>query len=165
MIAKRRPVLTALHAAFRRHKVKKRYLALVKGQWNGASREVNSSLLRSVLRSGERLVGVDAAGKAGRTRFIPLSVGSTASLLQAVPFTGRTHQIRVHAASLGHPVAGDGKYGERDFNQRMREHGLRRLFLHAAGLRFENPGDETVLSIEAPLPAELLGPLEQLGLG
>lgn len=164
LIAKRRPVLTELHAAFRRRAVKKRYLVLIKGRWRGPARAVEASLVRNVLRSGERVVGVDAAGKAGRTRFVPLSAGSTASLVQALPFTGRTHQIRVHAASLDHPVAGDEKYGDKDFNRRMREHGLRRLFLHASGLEFENPTDGARLRIEAPLPAELQGVLEHLGL-
>lgn len=164
IVAKRRPVLTALHRAFRQHRVRKRYLVLVKGRWSGGPREVDARLTRSVLRSGERVVGVDAAGKAGRTRFVPVSVGPLASLLEALPHTGRTHQIRVHAASLGHPVAGDGKYGERVFNRRMRDLGLRRLFLHAAGLAFENPGDGTPLRIEAPLPAELAATLAELGL-
>ena len=115
-------------------------------------------------RSGERMVGVDVSGKAGRTRFVPLSVGRTASLMEALPYTGRTHQIRVHAASIGHPVAGDTKYGDKAFNRRMRGYELRRLFLHAAGLRFENPTDAQRLSIEAPLPTELRVPIERLGL-
>jgi 23S rRNA pseudouridine955/2504/2580 synthase len=164
MIAKRRPVLTALHAAFRRGKVRKRYLVLVKGHWRGGAREVEAGLRRNVLRSGERLVGVDASGKAGRTRFVPRAPGETASLMEAVPFTGRTHQIRVHAASTGHPVAGDAKYGERAFNRRMRGHGLGRLFLHAASLGFENPGEPGLSSVAAPLPAELLEVLASLGL-
>jgi len=110
-------------------------------------------------------VRVDVSGKTGRTRFVPRTPGKKASLMEALPFTGRTHQIRVHAASAGHPVAGDPKYGERDFNRFMRDHGLRRLFLHAASLRFENPGDGTMLTVEAPLPAELLGVLTSLDLG
>ena len=84
--------------------------------------------------------------------------------MEALPFTGRTHQIRVHAASAGHPVAGDTKYGEREFNHPMRDHGLRRLFLHAASLRFENPSDHALLTVEAPLPGELRGVLASLGL-
>jgi len=164
MVAKRRPVLTGLHRAFRERAVHKRYLVLVKGRWSGGPREVDAGLTRSVLRSGERVVGVDAHGRRGRTRFIPVSVGPVASLLEALPHTGRTHQIRVHAASLGHPVAGDSKYGERVFNQRLRRQGLRRLFLHAAGLAFENPGTGTRLRVEAPLPAELAVTLAELGL-
>lgn len=164
MIAKRRPVLTALHAAFRQRRVKKRYLVLVMGRWRGGPRDVEAGLVRNVLRSGERMVGVDAAGKAGRTRFVPVSPGATASLMEALPFTGRTHQIRVHATCVGHPVAGDVKYGDKAFNRRMRQQGLRRLFLHAAGLRFHNPADDTPLRIEAPLPPELLVPIQRLSL-
>jgi 23S rRNA pseudouridine955/2504/2580 synthase len=165
MIAKRRPVLTGLHAAFRDGKVRKRYQVLLKGHWGGGARGIETGLIRNALRSGERLVRVDESGKTGRTRFVPRIPGKKASLMEALPFTGRTHQIRVHAASAGHPVAGDPKYGERDFNRYMRDHGLRRLFLHAAILRFENPGDGTMLTVEAPLPAELLGVLTSLDLG
>ncbi len=164
MIAKCRPVLTALHAAFRHAQVRKRYLVLVQGHWRGGAREVEAGLRRNVLRSGERLVRVDAAGKIGRTRFVPRTPGQTASLMEALPFTGRTHQIRVHAASIGHPVAGDAKYGERAFNRRLRDHGLRRLFLHAARLDFANPADGSPLTIEAPLPAALVRVLASLGL-
>jgi 23S rRNA pseudouridine955/2504/2580 synthase len=164
MVAKCRPVLTALHAAFRRAQVGKRYLVLVQGPWSGGAREVEAGLRRNVLRSGERLVRVDAAGKIGHTRFVPRRSGEMASLVEALPSTGRTHQIRVHAASIGHPVAGDAKYGEREFNRRLREHGLRRLFLHAASLAFANPTDGTPLTIEAPLPAVLVRVLASLGL-
>jgi 23S rRNA pseudouridine955/2504/2580 synthase len=164
MIAKRRPVLTALHAAFRHGKVKKRYQVLLKGHWRGRARDVETGLLRNTLRSGERLVRVDESGKVGRTRFVPRTPGEQASLMEALPFSGRTHQIRVHAASTGHPVAGDSKYGDREFNRHMRDHGLRRLFLHAVSLSFENPGDAAMLTVEAPLPAELLGVLTSLGL-
>jgi 23S rRNA pseudouridine955/2504/2580 synthase len=165
MIAKRRSVLTALHAAFREGKVAKRYLVLVQGEWRGGARDVEAGLRRNVLQSGERLVRIDASGKAGRTRFVPRGAGLSASILEARPFTGRTHQIRVHAASVGHPVAGDTKYGDRDFNRAMRGHGLRRLFLHAASLGFENPGDQAPATVEAPLPAELGRVLASLGLG
>lgn len=164
MIAKRRSVLTALHAAFREGKVDKRYLVLVQGRWRGGARDVNAGLRRNVLQSGERLVRVDASGKAGRTRFVPRESGASASFLEARPFTGRTHQIRVHAASVGHPVAGDTKYGDRDFNRDMRGQGLRRLFLHAASLAFENPGEQAPATVEAPLPAELRRVLAGLGL-
>lgn len=164
MIAKRRSVLTTLHEAFREGKVVKRYLVLVQGEWRGGARDVEAGLRRNVLKSGERLVRVDESGKAGRTRFVPRGTASSASYLEARPFTGRTHQIRVHAASVGHPVAGDTKYGDRDFNRDMRGQGLRRLFLHAASLTFENPGDQTRATVEASLPAELARVLANLGL-
>ena len=164
LIAKRRAVLTALHGAFRRRSVEKRYLVLVRGRWRGGARSVDAALQKNVLRSGERVVGVDPEGKAGRTRFVPLVAGAAASLVRALPFTGRTHQIRVHAASLGHPIAGDVKYGDKAFNRRMRAQGLQRLFLHASELRFENPLDGTPLAVSAPLPEELGALLERLDL-
>jgi len=164
LIAKRRPVLTELHAAFRDGKVKKRYQVLVGGEWQGPARVIETGLLRNAMRSGERLVRVDASGKTGRTRFVPTATSVKASLMQALPFTGRTHQIRVHAASTGHPVAGDPKYGEREFNRFMREQGLRRLFLHAATLSFQNPGDGARQTVAAHLPTELLEVLDHLGL-
>lgn len=164
LIAKRRSVLTALHAAFRQRAVKKRYLVLVKGRWRGGARSVEAALQKNVLRSGERVVDVDARGKAGRTRFEPFSAGAAASLVHAMPFTGRTHQIRVHAASVGHPVAGDAKYGDKAFNRRMRAHGLRRLFLHACELGFDNPLDGARVVVAAPLPAELRAVLDGLAL-
>jgi len=164
MIAKRRSVLTTLHGAFREGKVAKRYLVLVQGEWRGGARDVEARLRRNVLKSGERLVRIDGSGKAGRTRFVPRGAASSASFLEARPFTGRTHQIRVHAASVGHPVAGDTKYGDRDFNRDMRGHGLRRLFLHAASLTFENPGDQTRATVQVSLPAELERVLASLGL-
>jgi 23S rRNA pseudouridine955/2504/2580 synthase len=164
MVAKRRSVLTALHRALREGRIDKRYLTLVQGPWRGGARDVDAGLRRNVLASGERLVRIDASGKAGRTRFLPRDSTATASLLEARPFTGRTHQIRVHAASVGHPVAGDVKYGDRDFNRAMRGLGLRRLFLHAASLAFENPGDQAHVTIRAGLPPELGQVLEGLGL-
>jgi 23S rRNA pseudouridine955/2504/2580 synthase len=164
LLAKRRAVLKALHDAFRRGQVDKRYLVLVKGRWRGGPRSASASLRKNQSRSGERVVKVDSAGKLAETRFVPLAVGPEASLLEARPVTGRTHQIRVHAATLGHPVAGDPKYGERDFNRQLRKHGLRRLFLHAASLRLENPTTKTTLQMEAPVPEDLQAALACLGL-
>ena len=165
LIAKRRAVLRALHSAFRGGDVEKRYQVLVKGPWRGGERVVRASLRKNRMRSGERVVKVDDEGKLARTRFSPLAVGPEASLLEAEPLTGRTHQIRVHATSVGHPVAGDVKYGERDFNRGLRARGLKRMFLHAASLRLENPsaGGGTLL-VEAPLPEELETVLARLGL-
>ena len=76
--------------------------------------------------------------------------------------TGRTHQIRVHAAFAGHPVAGDEKYGDREFNARLRAIGLRRMFLHASSVSFRWPDGSGGFRVDAPLPGELLAPLEKL---
>jgi len=162
MIAKRRSVLRRLHALLREGEVEKRYLLLVAGIWQGGKRNVDAPLLKNHLQSGERMVRVDATGKTSVTCFIPLSgpppgdgtrAYPGASLLEALPITGRTHQIRVHATHAGHPVAGDEKYGDPDFNRLVRSWGINRLCLHAHRLKLEDDGRE--LSLEAPLDETL----------
>lgn len=156
MIAKKRSVLRALHALLREEGgVDKRYLALLKGRWRGGDRCVTASLKKNVLSSGERVVRVDKEGKASETVFRPLRRYATATLVEAAPLTGRTHQIRVHADHMGQPIAGDEKYGDEAFNAIMRERGLKRLFLHAASLRFTLPDREAPLEVHAPLDADL----------
>lgn len=156
MIAKKRSTLRALHALLREeHGVDKRYVALVKDQWRGGDRKVTAALKKNVLSSGERVVRVEDDGKASTTVFRPLRKYSMATLVEAAPLTGRTHQIRVHAAHIGHPIAGDEKYGDEAFNVAMRNLSLRRLFLHAASLRFILPGMDQALEIHAPLDEDL----------
>ncbi len=143
--------------------MEKRYLALAAGDWQGKTRSVHLALRKNTLQSGERMVRVDSVdGKAAHTHFLPLERFPGAVLLQADLDTGRTHQIRVHLQAIGHPVAGDEKYGDPAFNQRLRAWGLRRLFLHAALIAFRHPQDGRPLRIEAPLPAELRGVLARL---
>lgn len=162
LLAKRRPALLALHAQLRDSSMDKRYLALVRGVWQGKSRRVETALQRDQLRGGEREVRVAADGKAAASRFIPRQLFGDASLMEIKLITGRTHQARVHAAHLGHPIAGDEKYGNPAFNRRMRERGLKRLFLHAASLTLRHPEQGCKMRIEAPLPAELTRIIEQL---
>jgi 23S rRNA pseudouridine955/2504/2580 synthase len=153
VLAKRRTALVGLHGALRDGEVDKRYLSLLKGQWRGGGRRVEHALRRSSGRNGERMMLVDAAGQRSITAFTPLSVASTASLMRVRPHTGRTHQIRVHAAAVRMPIAGDERYGDREFNREMQKHGLNRLFLHASSLQ-----------VYAPLPDDLAQVLAQLGL-
>lgn len=162
LLAKKRSVLKELHQALRERRLRKRYVLLARGPWSHGVRRVESALRKNILRCGERMVHCDAQGKPSITLFQPLVRGSLAVLLQAIPVTGRTHQIRAHAAFIGHPVAGDAKYGDRDFNQALRAVGLRRLFLHALAVELGNyaGGDNIV----APLPTELHGVLEGLGI-
>ena len=155
LIAKKRSALRRLHELLRSNRMDKRYLALVKGPWRGGERQVTAPLLKNILRSGERMVRVDAAGKPASSVFRPLAISKTASLVEVKLETGRTHQVRVHAASLGQPIAGDDKYGDDDFNRRMREVGLKRLFLHAQALRFQLAEGEAPLEVRAPLDDEL----------
>ena len=161
VIARKRSALRALHAAFREGRVEKRYLALVAGK---VPRPFTSKapLERFVKRGGERHVVVTEAGRAARTRFRPLARGDDFTLVEALPDTGRTHQIRVHATHSGHPIAGDPRYGDKVLNQNLRRLGLRRLALHAAGLSFEHPRSGERLSFTAPLPADLLPAVTKL---
>ncbi len=112
---------------------------------------------------GERTVRVQAGAKAAVSVFSPVqSFRTRASVVEVDLETGRTHQIRVHAAHVGHPVAGDEKYGDKDFNARMREEGLERMFLHSHRISFDwpNGGD---FSASAPLPKDLAAVLDALG--
>jgi 23S rRNA pseudouridine955/2504/2580 synthase len=122
---------------------------------------VDAPLRKQVLQGGERMVRVDPEGKPSRSEFRLLRAYGDASYVEVVLHTGRTHQIRVHAAHIGAAVAGDPKYGDEAANKRLRECGLRRLFLHAAEFSFRLPeGPEYLLS--AALPPELAAVLDRL---
>ena len=162
LVAKRRSVLASLHEALRKERVRKRYLALTRGNFGSRRRRSEAPLLREQRRSGERIVRVHAGGKRSVTDFVPVDVGNVASLVVALPRTGRTHQIRVHAADLHTPLAGDEKYGDHGFNRLMRSHGLKRLFLHAVSVAV--PAGDGWAEFEAPLVPELVAVLESLGL-
>jgi 23S rRNA pseudouridine955/2504/2580 synthase len=164
LVAKRRSALRMLHALLRDGAVDKRYWCLVKGRWRRASLAIEAPLLK---RRGEReaRVKVDPRGKAARTVFRLLGrARDLASLLEIELATGRTHQIRVHAAHLGHPLAGDDRYGDRDFNERLAGYGLRRMFLHALSVQFTWPDTGEPFSVNAPLPLELANVLAALEL-
>ena len=162
LLAKRRSALRTLHALLREGQVDKRYLVLVQGRWPEATTEVDAPLVTRRV-GGEARVKVDPAGKAAQSSFRLLdSFGQTASLLEVVIATGRTHQIRVHAAHRGHPVAGDDRYGDKDFNAYLLSFGLRRMFLHAHSLSFEWPDTGEPFSASAPLPEDLRSVLTAL---
>ncbi len=162
LIAKKRSVLKHLHEQLRLKTMRKQYLALVRGRWQSHVKVVNAPLLKNVLQSGERIVRVSAEGKPSETRFKIVQSFADATLVEASPITGRTHQIRVHTAHAGHPIACDDKYGEPAFDERMRNLGLPRLFLHAARLSFQHPTTGEQLSVEAPLDAPLQALLTRL---
>lgn len=155
LLAKKRSALRALHEQLRHKTMRKHYLALVRGQWALKDRKVDAPLRKNVLASGERIVRVSADGKPSETRFRIVERFAEATLVRASPITGRTHQIRVHTACRGHAIAGDPKYGESGFNQRMRESGLKRLFLHASQLSVTHPAKDDTLTFDAPLGDEL----------
>ncbi|CAE6910558.1 MULTISPECIES: 23S rRNA pseudouridine(955/2504/2580) synthase RluC [Pseudomonas] len=162
MIAKKRSMLRHLHEALRGDGVDKRYMALVRGHWATAKKQVNAPLQKSNLRSGERMVEVDGEGKEALTLFRVLRrFGDFATLVEAKPVTGRTHQIRVHAKHAGHSIAGDSKYGDDEFTREIRELGGKRLFLHAYELHVPLP-DGGVLKLEAPVDEMWARTLERL---
>ncbi|WP_104205402.1 RluA family pseudouridine synthase [Billgrantia saliphila] len=155
LLAKSRPALLTLNDSLKRHQMDKRYLALVAGRWPVRREFVSARLERFDAGNGERRVRVDAAGKVARTRFAVRETFPRATLIEAEPVTGRTHQIRVHAAHAGHPLLGDDKYGSREGEALARTLGLSRLFLHAASLTFPEPDSGRPVQIRAPLPEEL----------
>jgi 23S rRNA pseudouridine955/2504/2580 synthase len=164
VLAKRRGSLRELHRLMRENAVDKRYLALLAGRLPRREIRVEAPLQKNTLRSGERIVRVDPdRGKAANTVFRRLRQLRGLTLVEAQLTTGRTHQIRVHAAFLGSPLAGDGKYGNEDTNRRLRHEGLKRLFLHAASLTFQPGYRDRPLHVEAPLPADLNAVLHRLG--
>lgn len=164
LVAKRASALRNMHAQFRDGTVDKRYLALLVGRWPGRARTVDAPLATEHRRGGERHVRVDGGGKPAATHFVPLERFPAASLAEIQLKTGRTHQIRVHAASIGHPVAGDNRYGP-PAEPVAAACGLRRLFLHARSLTLQHPRTGTPLTVEAPLPPDLLAVLETLRAG
>jgi 23S rRNA pseudouridine955/2504/2580 synthase len=161
LVALRGPVLKDLHRQMREDRIGKTYLALVLGEWSAKRSFVEAPLLKNTLKSGERLVRVDKTGKRARTDFSVVQRLAGYTLVEARPITGRTHQIRVHAQHAGHPLLGDPKYGDRDANQRAKQQGLKRLFLHASGLSFLNL-DGKRQKVHAPLDPELQNFLDKL---
>jgi len=163
LVAKRRSALRTLHALLREGRVDKRYLALVQGHWREPLADVAAPLVTK-RGAGESRVRVASGGKAARSSFRLLeALGRTASLLEVSIATGRTHQIRVHAAHLGYPIAGDDRYGDREFNAAMERFGLRRMFLHSHSVAFVWPESGEAFSISVPLPQELKAVLTALG--
>ena len=155
LLAKKRSALTALHGQLRTGQVEKRYLVLVAGNWQEKKRSVSLPLHKFVNRSGERRVTVDAGGREARTTFRRVKSWERFTLLEAELKTGRTHQIRVHLAHLGYPIAGDDKYGDFALNKELSRQGLKRMFLHAALVVVSHPGNQARLPIASPRPVEL----------
>jgi len=166
LLAKKRSVLRHLHQALRGESasgpIDKRYLALLHGYFPASLQQIDAPLLKNTLRSGERMVQVNDAGKAALTRFsVVRRFGDLATLVEARPVTGRTHQIRVHAQYAGYPIAGDDKYGDSGFTAKIRALGGKRLFLHACQLHLPLPEGQN-LHLEAPPDEAWQGILQQL---
>lgn len=161
LVAKKRSMLRYLHQQFQEDGVTKLYNALVPGRWPARRQLINAPLQKNTLRSGERIVRVHGEGKPSRTAFQVLQRFAQATLVEASPLTGRTHQIRVHCLHAGQAILGDEKYGRDEDNRLFKGYGLRRLFLHAASIELNLPGGNR-LRLEAPLPDDLQQVLKKL---
>ena len=155
IVGKKRMALVELHRMLRDGEIAKDYVAVVKGRWKGGVRKVDAALHKFVTAEGERRVSVREDGSRAVTRFTPMAVGDTASQVEARLLTGRTHQIRVHAAHIGHPILGDDKYGDFELNRTMARQGVKRLFLHARKLSLAHPLTGEPLAFESPLPSDM----------
>ncbi|PAT35646.1 RluA family pseudouridine synthase [Vandammella animalimorsus] len=167
LIAKRRSALTHLQDQFRARSTGKTYLALVKGHWPERLKVLDTPLHKYLLPDGERRVRPTSADDPDgqralslvrvrqRHEAVPQAGLPATSLLEVTIKTGRTHQIRVHTASSGHPIAGDDKYGDFDWNRRLARQGLARMYLHAWRLRFAHPHSGAQIALESPPGADL----------
>lgn len=169
IIAKKRSALTEMQALMREDPavdgggITKRYLALLTGRMPDGVMSVDAPLHIGLRQGGERHVQVNPAGKASLSHFKVLERRGGQSYCEVRIETGRTHQIRVHAQHIGHPIAGDDKYGDADANKRLREQvGLKRLFLHASTLEFALDGGKAPYLLNAPLVPELIDVLDRL---
>ena len=170
LIAKKKSALKALQDQFRERETGKTYLALVKGAWPARLKVLDQPLHKYLLADGERRVRVTTPDDPDGMRSITLvkvaqrlaapagleaSAPEGFSLLEVTIKTGRTHQIRVHLASAGCPIAGDDKYGDYELNRQLAKQGMKRMFLHAWRLRLTHPVTNSVLELKSELPAEL----------
>jgi 23S rRNA pseudouridine955/2504/2580 synthase len=163
LVAKKRSALTGLQNQFRERETGKTYLALVSGSWPAGKKVIDVPLHKYLQADGERRVKVVARDDPDGMRSITLvkvarrvPVGDAVfTLLEVTIKTGRTHQIRVHLASQGHPIAGDDKYGDFELNKLLHRLGLRRMYLHAWRLQFDHPTTGERIELIAPLPSDL----------
>lgn len=162
LLAKKRSALKLMHESLKKSTITKIYHALVVGSWSERKRRIDAPLRKNELKSGERVVKVSADGKASLTEYKVLQrFGREATLVEARPITGRTHQIRVHCQFAGHPIVGDEKYGIDEVNAEMKSKGFNRLFLHAAELRFPLPSGGRQV-VKAPLEMKLQKAVKKL---
>ena len=164
LLAKTGKARKRLMDAFREHEVRKTYHAIVAGAWPNRLKRVDAALLRQPERGGQRRVELDEDGKDASTEFGILRALQQATLVEARPLTGRTHQIRVHAASAGCPLLGDDKYAEQPQDRLQRQARSKRLFLHAASLSFPHPDGDVMVNVSAPYDGVFERALELLAL-
>lgn len=162
LIAKKRSALRVLHQQLRLKQIKKQYITLVKGRWPEHIEVIQAPLLKSISQNGKRIVKVCNNGKYSETRFKIKEYFSYATLVYANLITGRTHQIRVHAQYVKHPIAFDNCYGDCNFDQQLAITGLKRLFLHASSLMLIHPASGKELTFNANLDQQLISCLSKL---
>ena len=162
IVAKKRSALTRLHDLFRDGGIAKRYLALVRGRWMNPVQHVKLPLHKYLNAEGERRVAVSREGKAAHSVVRLVARWENFSLVEVELKTGRTHQIRVHLAHLGFPIAGDEKYGDFSLNRDLQKAGLKRMFLHAARLSLPHPLAGPPIELDASLPPDLRDFLKRL---
>ncbi len=159
LLAKKRSALTRLQDQFRERETGKTYMALVSGAWPANKKVIDVPLHKYLLADGERRVKVVGKDDPDGMRSITLVKVAQKldgfSLLEVTIKTGRTHQIRVHLASQGHPIAGDDKYGDFELNKLLPKRGLKRMFLHAWRLQFDHPASGERIELLSPMPPEL----------
>ena len=159
LVAKKRSALKNLQDQFRERETGKTYLALVQGEWPARLKVIDQPLHKYLLPDGERRVKVTGKDDPDGMRSITLVKVAQrlqgCTLLEVTIKTGRTHQIRVHLASNGHPIAGDDKYGDFEWNKVLQKQGLKRMFLHAWRLQFNHPASGERVALQADLPTEL----------
>ncbi len=162
LLARKRSALLELHRQLREGETEKFYLVLVKGLWRDARRHVRLALEKRVTPAGEKRVRVSQEGQAAHTVFRLVKRWKEFSLLEAELRTGRTHQIRVHLAHLGFPIAGDDKYGDFELNKALAKQGLKRMFLHAHRMRLRHPATAAATEFISPLAPDLQQFLDRL---
>ncbi len=155
LIAKDMVALKYLHLCMRNGQVDKIYHALLCGRLSDDDYDIDVPVYTNRVRSGERMVEAGEGGKCAMSRFSVKIRYSDATLVKVRLFTGRTHQIRVHAKYFGHPVVGDHKYGDKSYNKKFSSLGLKSMFLHAASLKFHSPDTGKKIVVNASLPDDL----------
>ena len=155
VLAKKRRVLRKLHQLLREGKTTKLYWALTMGHWKKSECHVNLPLHKDYRDGGKHVVEVNESGKEAITEFHPQEIFKQATLVEVKLLTGRTHQIRVHAAHFNHSIAGDDRYGDAEFNRSCQRLGLKRMFLHARSIEFTLPLLKQHIKVTAPLDSEL----------
>ena len=162
ILAKGIPILRNLQEILRDRKTVKTYLALLSGSFTESEKIINKPLRKNIIRSGERVVTIDKNGKSASTIFYRKRLFNDATLDKNELLTGRTHQIRVHSASMGNFVIGDKKYGDKAVNLKFKKMGLSRMFLHSESLNFISPITKKRTIIKAPMEKSLVNFLEKL---